>query len=132
MTAVFGLALNLNLWGHHCGMLLGVVCDAYANVQGGHLLRHEIPIQMLLDLLRTRLFHNTTTEEEDDVSTHLANLVQLMLLSSLANKTFIGQAKRDIACCMGVLADSPLGSLGGHVVLCSLYNIMDWCNQGRD
>ena len=127
MTAVFGLALNLDLWGNQCTTILAVVCDAYANVQGGHLLRHEIPIQTLMDLLRTRL-----TNEKDEVSTHLANLVQHMLLSSLSNRNIIGQAERDIACCMGVLSDSPLGSLGGHVILCSLSNIMDWCNQGKD
>ena len=127
MTAVFGLALNLDLWGNQCSTILGVICDAYANVQGGHLLRHEIPIQTLMDLLRTRL-----TNEKDEVSTHLANLVQHMLLSSLSNRNIIGQAERDIACCMGVLSDSPLGSLGGHVILCSLSNIMDWCNQGKD
>ena len=127
MTAVFGLALNLDLWGNQCGTILSVVCDAYANVQGGHLLRHEIPIQTLMDLLRARL-----TTERDDVSTHLANLVQHMLLSSLSNRKNIGQAERDISCCMGVLSDSPLGSLGGHVILCSLFNIMDWCNAGKD
>jgi len=129
MTAVFGLALNLDIWGKQCGILLGVVCEAYANVQGGHLLRHEIPIQTMMDLLRTRL---TIHEGDDTLSTHMANLVQHMLLSSLSNRTYIGQAERDIACCMGVLSDSPLGSFGGHVILCSLFNIMDWCNQGKD
>jgi hypothetical protein len=54
LTAVFGLALNMDLWGKSEAALVSLLSEVslrYGNVQGGQILRRQSPIQSFLDLI---------------------------------------------------------------------------------
>jgi hypothetical protein len=131
LSAVFGLALNMDLWGKSEAALLNILSEVswrYGNVQGGQLLRRQLPLQSLLDLLRSRL----EFAAQPVIAARLSEIIQHMLLASLSHRKNISIGEHDIAACMGALSDCPLGSVGTHVILSSLTNILDWCNNSGE
>ena len=131
LTAVFGLALNMDLWGKSEAGLLSILSEIslrYGNVQGGQILRRQLPIQALLDLIRSRLEFAAHPE----IAARLSEIIQHMLLASLSHRKNASIGEHDIAACMGALSDCPLGSVGTHVILSSLTNILDFCNSDDD
>ena len=131
LSAVFGLALNMDLWGKSEAALLSILSEVamrYGNVQGGQILRRQLPIQALLDLIRSRLEFAAHPE----IAARLSEIIQHMLLASLSHRKNTSIGEHDIAACMGALSDCPLGSVGTHVILSSLTNILDFCNSDDD
>mmetsp|Transcript_4292 Transcript_4292/g.6647 ORF Transcript_4292/g.6647 Transcript_4292/m.6647 type:complete len:2938 (+) Transcript_4292:149-8962(+) len=130
LTAIFGLALNLDLWGKQEEALLcmlSIVSSRYGTIAGGQLLRRQIPIQSFLDLIRSRLEFASP-----EVGNQLAVLLQHMLLASLSHSKNISIGEHDIHSCCSALSDLPLGSVGTHVILTSWMSILEWCNNGDD
>ena len=131
LTAVFGLALNMDLWGKSEAALLSILSEVslrYGNVQGGQILRRQLPIQSFLDLIRSRL----EFAGHPEIAARLSDIIQHMLLASLSHRKNISIGEHDIAACMGALSDCPLGSVGTHVILSSLTNILEFCNSDDD
>lgn len=131
LSAVFGLALNMDLWGKSEAALLSILSEVslrYGNVQGGQILRRQLPVQALLDLIRSRLEFAAHPE----IAARLSDIIQHMLLASLSHRKNTSIGEHDIAACMGALSDCPLGSVGSHVILSSLTNILEFCNSDDD
>jgi hypothetical protein len=131
MTAVFGLALDLDLWGVHVAsakLVIHSVAERYGGscIAYGSILRNQIPIQSLMDMIRIRL--DVLTEGLEEVANSLASLMESMLLASLSNKRNISMAERDIMACIGALSDCALGTVGAHVILVALHRILIWCD----
>jgi hypothetical protein len=131
MTAVFGFGLDLDLWGVHvksARLVIGSVADRYGGpcVEYGSILRNQIPIQSLLDMIRIRL--EVLTEDFEDVANSLSSIMESMLLASLSNKRNIAMAEHDIMACIGALSDCTLGTVGAHVILVALFRILTWCD----
>ena len=128
LTTLFGWALNLDLWGpQHCEPILQQVAWRYGNVQGGQILRKQIPIQSILDLVRVR--SSTAAAAASNTALYLAQVVQHMLLASLTHPKNISMAEHDVSACLCALSDCSLGSIGAHIVLSSLVNILEWCHS---
>jgi len=127
LTSIFGLALNLDLWGRQEEALLCMlseICRRYGNITGGQLLRRQIPIQSFLDLIRSRLEFASPK-----VGERLAVLLRYMLLASLSHTKNISIGEHDIHACCSALSDLPLGSVGTHVIFNSWSSLLDWCNS---
>jgi len=127
LTSIFGLALNLDLWGRQEEALLCMLSEIsrrYGNITGGQLLRRQIPIQSFLDLIRSRLEFASPK-----VGERLATLLRYMLLASLSHTKNISIGEHDIHACCSALSDLPLGSVGTHVIFHSWSAILDWCND---
>ena len=121
----------MDLWGKSEGALLTILSEVslrYGNVQGGQILRRQLPIQALLDLIRSRLEFAAHPE----IAARLSDIIQHMLLASLGLRKNTSIGEQDIAACMGALSDCPLGSVGTHVILSSLTNILEFCNSDDD
>ena len=67
-----------------------------------------------------------------EIAARLGDIVQHMLLASLSHRKNTSIGEHDIAACMGALSDCPLGSVGSHVILSSLTNILEFCNSDDD
>lgn len=137
LTALFGLALDYDLWGNAPEAACIILRSAAARYGGpsiaaGFVLRCQVSVQYFLDTARLRWegFQTKTTADEvalvrmaDDLSLMLL----AMLLSSLSNRRSISQGEHDISACMGALSDSPLGGFGAHIVLNALTAVLAWC-----
>jgi len=131
MSSVFGLGLDLDLWGvcvPSATLVIRAVAERYGglSIERGCILRRQIPIQSLLDQIRIRL--EGLTLELETVANSLASIVTSMLLSSLSNKRNIVEAEHDVSACIGALSDCPLGTVGAHVILTALSFILEWCD----
>jgi hypothetical protein len=154
LTAVFGIALDWDLWGRDlraaCGML-EALAERYGGVcvTSGYIVRSQISVQYFLDTLKYRLqkvgsglsasnignhsvggVKQTPNQQREflrRISNACAKLLQAMLLSSLSNTRSISQAEHDISACMGALSDCPLGTFLAHVVLQALLGVLQWC-----
>ena len=131
MTAVFGFALDLDLWGvsvSSATLVMGAVAERYGGtfVQRGTILRNQIPVQSLLDQIRIR--YEGLTPELEPVAQSLASILVSMLLSSLFNKRNVTQSEHDVSACIGALSDCPLGTVGAHVILTALEQLLEWCD----
>jgi hypothetical protein len=141
LTAVFGMALDWDLWGRD---LKAACCmmDALASryggecVTSGYILRSQVSVQFFLDTLKYKLQKlSNVTKARDDAQNHYlrricissAEILQAMLLSSLSNQRSISQGEHDISACMGALSDCPLGSIASHIVLRALVGVLKWC-----
>ena len=130
MTAVFSLGLDLDLWGvdvNSAKLVVGAVAARYGtSIAHGAILRHQVPVQSLLDQIRIRL--DILTPQLEDVANSFSQLVETMLLSSLTNRRNIVMAEHDVSACIGALSDCALGTVGAHVVLTALVRILEWCD----
>jgi hypothetical protein len=122
MAAVFGMALDLDLWGQNpvgAERVIGTVASLYRSE--GDLLRVQIPVQSFLDALRVRF--DKLSPELEPLADHFATLLQAMLTSSLSNRRQIAPGEHDVIACLGALSDCALGTVGAHVVLTALNNL---------
>uniref|UniRef100_A0A7S3L431 BEACH domain-containing protein n=1 Tax=Amphora coffeiformis TaxID=265554 RepID=A0A7S3L431_9STRA len=135
LTALFGLALDYDLWGS-LPAAATVVRAAAARYGGpsvacGLILRCQVSVQYFLDAARLRWEGNKNNgadkEQLVELADDLARMLLATLLSSLSNRRHISQGEHDISACMGALSDSPLGGFGAHVVLNALLAVLAWC-----
>lgn len=137
LTAVFGMALDWDLWGTDVSAIakiLEALSTRYGGncITSGYILRSQISVQYFLDTLRYKLQKNnpTTHHEQEALRTigkAAGDMLQAMLLSSLSNSRSISQGEHDISACMGALSDSSLGSLCAHVIFRALVGVLEWC-----
>ncbi|KAG7359446.1 Beige/BEACH domain containing protein [Nitzschia inconspicua] len=141
LTAVFGMALDWDLWGRDL-KAASKMMEAFANryggecVTSGYILRSQVSVQFFLDTLKYKLQRLTNGTKARDEQHHKylrhicissADILLAMLLSSLSNPRSISQGEHDISACMGALSDCPLGSVGAHIVLRALLGVLKWC-----
>ena len=132
LTALFGFALELEVWGKDliaCQDVLEAIASRYGGscVTAGYIVRSQISVQYLLDLFKSKLDRLPYSKELERISNAGAQILQAMLLSSLTNRRSISQGEHDISACMGALSDCPLGSVGGHVIFTALMGVLQWC-----
>ncbi len=146
LTAVFGMALDWDLWGtdvYAISQIMEALAIRYGGncVTSGYILRSQISVQYFLDTLRYKLQkkknnNNGSTNSNDKhdeveclriIGKAAGDMLQAMLLSSLSNARSISQGEHDISACMGALSDSALGSLCAHAIFRALVGVLEWC-----
>ena len=132
LTAVFGLALDLDLWGGDplaAVPIISFVAERYGGTSftSGYILRSQVSVQYFLDCIRLRYDNFPASEALYEVSHQFSLILQSMLLSSLSNRRSISQGEHDVSACISALSDSPLGSVGAHVVLHAIVGVLAWC-----
>ena len=143
LSAVFGMALDWDLWGRDLrasSKILEALAARYGGecVTSGYILRSQISVQYFLDTLKYKLqkvgnsvgnFKRRQPRQDDlrRISVACATILQAMLLSSLSNPRSISQGEHDISACMGALSDCPLGSVGSHIIFRAFLGVMQWC-----
>ena len=132
LTAVFGMALDLDLWGgdaNAASLIIGFVAQRYGGTSftSGYILRSQVSVQYFLDCLRLRFDKSAASPPVEETSQQFSLILQSMLLSSLSNRRSISQGEHDVSACMSALTDSPLGSVGSHVVLNAIIGVLAWC-----
>ena len=135
LTALFGLALDYDLWGSlpAAATVIRAAAERYGgpSMACGLILRCQVSVQYFLDAARIRWEGNKNAgankRQLEEVADDLARMLFAMLLSSLSNRRHISQGEHDISACMGALSDSPLGGFGAHVVLNALLAVLAWC-----
>ena len=131
LTALFGLALDYDLWGYcQAAPLLRAAAARYGgpSMASGLILRYQVSVQFFLDTIRIKWEgKRALADQQVSVADDLSRLLFSMLLSSLSNRKSISQGEHDISACMGALSDSPLGGFGAHVVLHALVAVLAWC-----
>jgi hypothetical protein len=132
LTALFGLALDLELWGHNvlaCAEICEAIAERYGGpcVTAGYIVRSQISVQYLLDLTKSQMDREAPSEALERVSNACAKVLQAMILSSLSNQRSISQGEHDVCACMGALSDCPLGTVGAHIILKALMGVLQWC-----
>jgi hypothetical protein len=143
LTAVFGMALDWDLWGSDVSAIADIM-EALSHryggncVTSGYILRSQISVQYFLDTLRYKLQnkkpftpHQEPNSNEEEclrrIGRAAGDILMSMLLSSLSNMRSISQSEHDISACMGALSESALGSLCAHVIFRALVGILEWC-----
>lgn len=140
LTALFGLALDVDVWGGDV-VAASIIWQAVAARYGavscvttGYVLRSQVSVQHFIDQIKLLRFDSSGQSESSkkqqalvSVALSLSQLLQSMLLSSLSNHRSIIQAEKDIAACIGSLSDCPLGSVTAHVVLSAIVGVLTWC-----
>jgi len=126
LTTVFGFVLDWDLWGTTAGPLVRAVADRFGGtcLTCGYIMRSQTSVQHFLDGLRTRMANNS----DEETCSALAELLQAMLLASLSNRRTVTQSEHDIAACVRLLTDCPLGHGAVHIVLTALIGILVWCD----
>jgi len=149
LTAVFGLALdNMDLWGcdaEACATILSVIVDRYClhgdggeqteNEIGdkfdcgyGRLLRLEINIQYVVDIIRIRYGDSpTSTPAYLSLSTSLNRIIYRMLKYSLSSSRTLSQGEYDIHSMVGAISDCPLGSIVCHAIVDAIMKLLVYC-----
>jgi hypothetical protein len=132
LTAVFGVALDFDLWGgdaRAATQIYKAVTDRYSGMDltAGYILRSQLSVQYFLDTLRLRYDSQVASGPLEQAVHHLSLILQAMIFSSLSNRRSVSQGEHDISACMGALSDCPLGSVGSHVILNALVGILVWC-----
>lgn len=132
LTALFGLGLDLELWGRNvsaCAEILEAIAERYGGpcVTAGYIVRSQISVQYLLDLTKSQLDREAPSEALERVANACAKVLQAMLLSSLSNQRSISQGEHDVGACMGALSDCPLGTVGAHIIFTALMGVLQWC-----
>jgi hypothetical protein len=131
LTALFGIALDFEIWGRDlasCAVLMEAVDERYGGpcVTAGYIVRSQVSVQYFLDLIKNQLDRDSPSILLERVANACASILQAMLLSSLSNNRSISQGEHDVSACMGALSDSPLGSVGGHVIFTALVGVLRW------
>jgi hypothetical protein len=154
MTAIFGMVFDLDLWGGDviaAATIMQEFSDLYCS-DGfeytfnppemtekfdsgyGRLLRGQISVQHLLDLIRMRYGNEMIIQNNGDkerrealqsLSKSLSRILYVLLKYSLFKQISLGE--QDIYAIVGALSDCPLGSLGAHVVLSALIDMLVYC-----
>ena len=132
LTAVFGLALDMDLWGGDAvaaSHVIGFVAQRYGGTSftAGYILRSQVSVQYFLDLVKLRFEASAASTHVEDTALQFSLLLQSMLLSSLSNRRSISQGEHDVSACVSALTDSPLGSVGSYVVLNAMVGVLAWC-----
>ncbi|KAL7565117.1 hypothetical protein ACA910_005124 [Epithemia clementina (nom. ined.)] len=132
LTAVFGLALDLDLWGSDAvaaSRVIGFVAKRYGGTSftSGYILRSQISVQYFLDCLKLRFDSSPASPAVEETALQFSLILQSMLLSSLSNRRSISQGEHDVSACVSALTDSALGSVGCHVVLTAIVGVLAWC-----
>ena len=156
MTAVFGLVLDLDLWGGDPVAASSIMeqfvdlycCDGFDykldppeltekyDSGYGRLLRGQISVQHLLDLVRLRFGNEIIVQKNGggdvermnalkSLSSSLSKILYVLLKYSLFKQ--VSQGEHDISAIVGALSDCPLGSVGAHAVLTALRDILIYC-----
>jgi hypothetical protein len=132
LTALFGLALDYDLWSETpaaAAVVLHTVTERYGgpSLAAGFVMRCQVSVQYFLDAARLRWEGKPSSTPVTAVADGLSRMLFAMLLSSLSNRRSISQGEHDVSACMGALSDSPLGGFGAHVVLNALLGVLAWC-----
>lgn len=139
LTAIFGVALDMDLWSGDvkaASKIFECIAQRYGGlcVTSGYIMRSQISVQHLLDVIRLH-FGDTVYSEDEAAASELemaamsiSKLLQSMLLSSLSNMRSITQGENDIAACMTAICERPLGTVGSHVVLSAIVGVLVWCD----
>jgi hypothetical protein len=155
LTAIFGLALDLDLWGGDpiaAATIMEQFADLYCtdgyeyqvdppeltekfDSGYGRLLRGQISVQHLLDMTRLRFGNEIITQERTDnpekvaaltsLAKSLSRIFYVLLKYSLFKQ--ISQGEHDISAIVAALSDCSLGSVGAHIVLSALKDILIYC-----
>jgi len=179
LTAVFALAFDLDLWGGDpiaASSIIEEVANLYCSAGFDHLdentnnrncpelthkydagygrlLRGQISIQHLLDIIRIRFGNEMIVPSEKSTSQNTARVDALKSLGCSQNTTrvnalkslgcsfsrifytllkyslfkAISQGEHDISAMVSALSDCPLGSVGAHIVLTAIRDILIYC-----
>lgn len=155
LTAIFGFAFDIDIWGNDlcsCAAIMKEVVDRYCtdgfdscastevtekfDNSHGRILRFEISIQSLLDIIRTRFGEEMilSTDQEPNVqdaqkslATSLSRLLYTMLKYSLSSSKTVSQGEDDVTSGISALSDCLLGSIGSHAILMALKDVLIYC-----
>ena len=136
LSAVFGMALDWDLWGSDLrgsSLILKALSKRYGGccITSGYILRSQISVQYFLDTLKPSSSSGSSgssssagNDEQQQqrqhqqqqqcirsISISCGQILKSMLLSSLSNPRSISQGEHDISACLAALSDCPLGSL---------------------
>lgn len=155
MTAIFGFVFDFDLWGGDpvaAASIIKQFSDLYCTDGFGYqtncpeliekydsgygrLLRGQISVQHFLDQIRLRFGSEIIVQGNENnaertialqtLSTALSRVLFVMLKYSLWKQ--ISQGEQDISAVVGALSDCPLGSIGAHVVLSALNDLLIYC-----
>jgi hypothetical protein len=153
LTCIFGFAFDMDLWGNDvvaCASIIEQVADRYCSSglnnsrcteftekfdSGyGKLLRREINVQYLLDIVRIRFGEYIVMSKEDlnvqrakmSLSRSLSRLIYTILKHSLSNHT-VAQGEQDVISAVNILSDCQLGSIVSYAVLNALHDLLVYC-----
>jgi len=139
LTALFGLALDWDLWGNNLeasARVLKAVSERYGGVcvTWGHIVRSQISVQFFLDTLKYKLHNHSNNNYNNSnerclrsIGRSCGDILKAMLLSSLSNARSISQGEHDISACMGALSECSLGSVCAHGIFRAIVGILEWC-----
>ena len=157
MTAIFGFVLDFDLWGGDlvsASKIMREFADLYCTdgFEGqdknshpeltekydsgyGRILRGQISVQHFLDLVRLHFGNEIILQSNDNpsertkalksLSSSLSRILYVLLKYSLVKQ--VSQGENDISAVVGALSDCPLGSVGAHLVLSALNDILIYC-----
>jgi hypothetical protein len=94
LTAMFGLALDFDLWGGDAkaaSVIFQVVADRYGGMDltSGYILRSQLSVQYLLDTIRLRYDAQVASTALEQAAQRLSHILQAMLFASLSNRRSI-------------------------------------------
>ena len=129
LTALFGFALDYDLWGataQAAAPMTACVAERHGGscVTAGYILRSQMSVQHFLDAIRLRFDSLPASRDLEATADSLSKVLQAMLLSSLLNRRSIAQGEHDIAACVGAMSDSSLGRCATHVILNAIVGIL--------
>ena len=155
LTAIFGFAFDMDIWGGDPTAFAAVMeeivkryCSDCFNVNGGteitrkfdsgygRVLRFEMSVQYLLDIIRIRFGdeiilsknHGAKVQEaQKSIAMSLSRLLYMMLKYSLSSNKTIFQGEHDVASAVSALSDCQLGSIGSHAVLVAMRDLLVYC-----
>jgi len=83
-------------------------------------------VETLLGMIKIHFLNDSSNRDRrEQIIFYLSSLLALLLRASLSDANSITAAERDVAACVNVLKEHPLGSLSSGVVLTSLLLLMD-------
>lgn len=155
LTSIFGFALDFDLFGgdpNACAAILLEVVNRYCSAgvhllksnemtekfdSGyGRLLRSEVSVEYLLDLIRLRFgeiimlssSHDKSVRDAyQSIAVSLSRILYTVLKYSLSSSKSPLLGEVDIRACVHALSDCPLGSVGFHIIITSIRDILTYC-----
>ena len=88
--------------------------------------RMKMTVETLLGMIKIHFLNDSSNRDRrEQIIFYLSSLLALLLRASLSDANSITAAERDVAACVNILKEHPLGSLSSGVVLTSLLLLMD-------
>jgi len=158
ISTIFGFVFDLDLWGgdyYATSVMLKQFTDIFFpeetpidrkdhDIGLSWLVRGQLSVKYFLDLMRTYFSNDALPDVEQalplqektkaqgllSIAQSLSRLMYNVLLYSLSSKA-LQACEHDIHALVKALCTCPLGSLGAHVILISLRNVLQFCEVVR-